>query len=116
MRLVLGLVVGRVEVVAAALEAGIHDREVLIRQGDIDDDVGLEGPEQLAQRGHVVGIDLGGLHAVTADGGRHGVAFGFGTAGEHHVREDGIGSDLLGYDRSDATRTDDKGSTHRYEN
>ena len=116
MRLVAGLVVGRVEVVAAALEAGVHDREVLIRQGDVDDDVGLEGAEQLAQRRHVVGIDLGGLHAVAADGGRHGVAFGFGTAGQHHVREDGIGSDLLGHDRSDATRTDDKGSTHRYEN
>ena len=45
-RLVLGFVVGRIEVVGAAFEAGVHDREVLIGQGDIHDDVGPEGAEQ----------------------------------------------------------------------
>ena len=113
MRLVLGFVVGRVEVVAAALEAGVHDREVLIRQRDIDYDVGTERAEEFAELRHVVGIDLGGLHPVAADGGRHGIAFGFGAAGQHHIREHGIGGDLLGHHGADASRTDNQRFTHR---
>jgi hypothetical protein len=107
MRLVLRLVVGRVEVVAAALQARVHDREILVWQGNVDNDVGLESAEQRAQLGHAVGIDLGGLDAVAADGCGHGIAFGFGAAGEHHFREDRIGGDLLGNDRTDASGTDD---------
>ena len=112
MRLVLRLVVGRIEVVAAALEAGIHNRQVLIGKRHVDHDVGLERAEQFAQLGHVVGIDLRRLHPVTADGSRHGVAFGFGTAGQHHVRKNRIGSDFLGHDRSDASGADNQSSTH----
>ena len=89
-RLVARLVVGRVEVVAAAFEAGVHDREILVRKRHVDHDVGFERAEQFAQLRHAVGVDLGGLHAVAADGGRNGVAFGFGTAGQHHVREAGL--------------------------
>ena len=113
MRLVLGLVVGRVEVVAAAFEAGVHDRQVLIRQRHVDHDVGFERAEKFAELRHVVGIDLGGLHAVAADGGRHGIAFGFGAAGQHHIRKHGIGSDLLGHHGADASRTDNQRFTHR---
>ena len=106
MRLVLGLVIGRVEVVAAAFEAGVHDRQVLIRQGHVDHDVGTERAEEFAQFGHIVGIDLRGLDTAAADSRRNGVALGFGTAGQHHVRKNGIGGDFLGYDRSDASGTD----------
>ena len=107
MRLVLRLVVGRIEVVAPALEAGIHDGEVLVRQGDVDDDVGLESAEQRTQLGHAVGIDLGRLDPVAADGSGDGVALGLGTAGEHDLRKYGIGGDLLRDDRADTARTDD---------
>ena len=79
MCLVLRLVVGCVEVVAAAFEAGVHDRKVLVRKRHVDHDVGFERAEQFAQLRHAVCVDLGGLHAVAADGGRNGVAFGFGT-------------------------------------
>ena len=113
MRLVLRLVVGRVEVVAAAFEAGVHDREILVRKRHVDHDVGFERAEQFAQLRHAVGVDLGGLHAVAADGGRNGVAFGFGTAGQHHVREDGIGRDFLRHHRSDAAGSDYQRFTHR---
>ena len=106
MRLVFRLVVGRVEVVAAAFEAGVHDRQILIRKRYVDHDVGFERAEQLAQLRHVVGIDLGGLHAVAADSCRHGIACGFGTAGQHHVRKDGIGCNFLRHHRSDASCTD----------
>ncbi len=107
------LVIGRIEVIAPALEAGIHDGEVLVRQGDVDDDVGLERPEQFAQLGDAVGVDLRGLDPSPADGGGHGVAFGFGAAGEHHVGEDGIGGDLLRDDRPDTPRADNQGFTHK---
>ena len=112
-RLVARLVVGRVEVVAAAFEAGVHDREVLIRQGHVHDDIGFEGAEKLAQLRNIVGIDLGGLHAVAADGCGDGVAFGLGPARKHHIRKDGIGRDLLRHDRTDASGSDNKRSTHR---
>ena len=114
MRLVAGFVVGRVEVVAAAFQTGIHDRQVLIRERHVDDDIRLEGPEQLAQLRHVVGIDLGGLHAVATDGRRHGIAFGFGTGGQHHVRENGVGGDLLRHHRTDTSCSDNQRFTHRY--
>ena len=114
MGLVLGLVVGRIEVVAATLEAGIHDRQILIRERHVDHDVGLEGPEEFAQLRHVVGVDLGGLHPVASDGRGNGIAFGFGSAGQHHLREDRIGSDLLGHDRSDTSGSDNQCFTHRY--
>ena len=106
MGLVLGFVVGRVEVIAAAFEAGVHDGQILVRKRHVDDDVGFEGAEQLAELRHIVGVDLGGLHAVAADGRRNGIAFGFGSAGQHHVRKDGIGCDFLGDDRPDTSGTD----------
>ncbi len=106
MGLVLGFVVGRVEVIAAAFEAGVHDGQILVRKRHVDHDVGFERAEKFAELRHIVGIDLGGLHAVAADGGRYGIAFGFGAAGQHHIRKHGIGSDFLGDDRPDTSGTD----------
>ncbi|MCH5230149.1 MAG: hypothetical protein J1F12_09230, partial [Muribaculaceae bacterium] len=34
------------------------------------------------------------------------------TAGQHHLREERIGSDFLRYDGADAAGTDDQGFTH----
>ena len=58
------LVVGGVYVVDAGFEAGVHEGEVLIGQGDVDEDVGLEIFEEFYGGGHVIGVDGGG-----ADGG-----------------------------------------------
>ncbi len=107
MGLVLGLVVGRVEVVAAAFEAGVHDRQVLVRQRHVDHDIGLEGAEQFAEFGDAVGIHAGRLHPIAADGRRDGIAFRLGAAGQHHRRKDGIGRDLLRNDGSDTAGPDD---------
>ena len=106
MRFVLWLVVGRIEVIDAAFQAGVHDREILIGKGHVDDDIGTEGAEEFAQFGNAVGIDLSGLYAAAADRRRNGVALGFGTTGQHHVCKNGISGDFLGYDRSDASGTD----------
>ncbi len=40
MRLVARLVIGGVHIIGAGIEAGVHDREVLIGQGQIDDQLG----------------------------------------------------------------------------
>ena len=112
-RLVTGFVVRRVEVVAAAFEAGVHDREILVRKGHVDNDIGLELPEQRTQFGDVVGIDLGGFDTAAADGGRDGVAFRFGAAGQHDVAEYGVCGDLLRHHGSDTSGADNQGFTHR---
>ena len=52
------LVVGGVEVVHAGLEAGVHQRQVLVGQGDVDQQVGLDALEQRDRLGDVVGVDL----------------------------------------------------------
>ena len=52
------LVVGGVHVVDARLEAGIHDRQILIRKRHVDDEVGLDLLQQLDGLGNVVGVDL----------------------------------------------------------
>lgn len=60
MRLLRRFVVGRVEVADAGLQAGIHDREVLIRERDIHDEVGLELPNHLHEPRRIHRIDLRG--------------------------------------------------------
>ena len=112
MRFVPWLVVGRIEVIDAAFQAGVHDREILIGKGHVDDDIGTEGAEEFAQFGNAVGIDLSGLYAAAADRRRNGVALRLGAAGQHHVREDWIGRHLLRYDRTDAACADNQSSTH----
>ena len=61
MRLVLRLVVGRVEIVASAGQTSLHNRQILIRQGEIDDQFGLVVVEKCLQLLHIVGIDLRGF-------------------------------------------------------
>ncbi len=107
MRLVTGLVVCRVEVADAGLEARLHDREVLIRQGHVDDHVGLEVAHERNQSLHVVGIDGGGRYVGFAYGGGHGVALALGAAGDHDVGEDiGVLRHLVRYDGTDAAAAD----------
>ena len=57
MSLLFRLVVGRVEIVDAALEAGLHDCEVLIRESDVDAYFGLVTAEEFAELLYTVGID-----------------------------------------------------------
>jgi hypothetical protein len=58
LRLVSRLVVGGVEVMHARFEARIHDRKILIRQGQIDDDLRLDLFDQRRHLTGVVGINL----------------------------------------------------------
>ena len=61
LRLVQRLVVGRVDVMHPRFEAGIHDSQVLVRQGDIEDEVRPDFPYQGDGLRHVVRVDRMGL-------------------------------------------------------
>ena len=67
--LVFRLIVGCVQIVAAACQAGLHDSEVLIGQGQVHHQFGLVVVEERFELLHVVGVNLCGLDI-------HVVAFG----------------------------------------
>ena len=60
-RLVFRLIVGGVEIVASAGQTRFHNRQILIRQSEIDHQFGLVVVEKGLQLFHIVGIDLRGL-------------------------------------------------------
>ncbi len=78
-----GFVVGCIQVVDARLEAGIHDGEVLVGQGDIDDQFRLFPLQQRCQFRHIVRVDLCGADwPAQLIGDR--LALGLGAAGKHN--------------------------------
>ena len=114
---VFGLIVGRVEIVDTALEAGIHDGEVLVGQGQVDDQLWLVPFEQGHKLRHLVGVDLVGgdvAHTQAAlDGGCHLVAFLLVARGNHNLVEHiGILGALEGAHGAHATATNDKYFVH----
>ena len=115
--LVLRLVVGRVEVVAARLQAGLHDGEVLIGQGQVHHDVGLVAAEQLHELRHLVGIYLCRLNPFEASGALHGggqaVAFSFRARCNHDVGEDiGVLRNLMSGNGGHASGADNQYFSH----
>ena len=58
MRLVRRLVVGRVEIGDARLEARVHDREVLVGQCDVHHEIGLIALDERHETRHVHRVDL----------------------------------------------------------
>ena len=111
--LVAWLIVGGVQVVDAAAQAGLHDGQVLIGQGQVDDHVGFVAVEQSHELVHVVGIHLVGGDVVLADGFGHSVTLGAVARGNHdlvkHVR---ILCTLVGAHGADTTATNDNDFTH----
>lgn len=84
MSFVFRLIVGRVEIIDPAFQTCVHDREVLIGEGYVDDKHGLVAVEQFhklrnAVSIHTVGVDLGSLWHGFAYGIGYGVAFAFCT-------------------------------------
>ncbi len=111
--LVLGLVVGGVEIVHAALQASLHDGEILVGEGDVYHDVGTVAVEQLHELVNGVGIDAVGCHAVGAYGLGHGVAFRLGARGNNNLIEHfGVHGAFVGHYRAHSTGADDKDFIH----
>ncbi len=109
MSLVFRLIVGRIEIIAATSQTGIHDGQVLIRQGKVYHQLRLIVGEEGFQLLHVVSIHLSSLdvHLIAGlvDILHDLVALSLATAGYHkvckHLRilsylECGNGSDASG--------------------
>ena len=87
---VLGLIVGGVHVVDAAGKAGVHDGQILIRQGDVHHQIGLVALDEGDDLIHMVGIHLCGGDLGSGFGGQFCsqlVALGLGTAGDADLGE-----------------------------
>ena len=92
MSLILGLVVGRIKIVASASQAGIHDGKVLIRQCEVYDQFGLVVVEQSLELLNIVSINLCcldvSLISLCLDGLYQLITFLLPAAGNHELCED----------------------------
>jgi len=112
LRLVLGLVIGGVEVIDARFKAGIHDRQVLIRQREVHHEARAGLADQVDHRRDFLGVDFIGRDIAPAallHRSRDRVALGLGAAGQVDFGEDlGVERHLVDADRADAARTDNE--------
>lgn len=82
------LVVGRVDVVDAGVEAGVHQVEVLVGQGDVDEQLGAEGFDQGDRGLDIVRVDGGGMDRAARGGldvGGDGLALVLVAGGQHDL-------------------------------
>ena len=102
------LIVGRVEVADAVFEAGVHDVEILIRQGEVDHQFGAEVLEEAHQFVLVVGVHLSRAYAYVLNVLRDAIAFALRAAGQHDVgKHIGIHSHFLHGNGAHAPGADD---------
>ena len=110
------LVVGGVHVVDAAGEAGVHDGQILIGQGNVHHEVGLIALDEGDDLVHMVGIHLCGGDVGGGLGGKFCgqlVALGLGAAGDADVGEHfGDLAALVDGDGSHAAAADDQNFAH----
>ena len=110
------LVVGGVHVVDAARQAGVHDRQVLVGQGDVHDKVRPVPLDEGDELVHVVGVDLRGGDPGLGGGGQLGrqrVAFGLGAAGDAQLGKHFAGlAAFVDGDAGDAAAADDENFAH----
>ena len=108
---VFGLVVCRIHIIDAAGQAGVHDGQILIGQGDVHDQIGLYVVDERNQFIYLVGIDLTG-----GDLGLGGalelflerVALGLGAACDADFLKDlAVLAALVDCDRRNAAAADD---------
>ena len=89
-------------------EAGIHDGQILIGQGDIDDDLGLEAFQQRHEFWHMIGIDSCCLNWTLQFRG-DAVTLRFRAAGQHDFTENiGQLGAFMSDDAADAACSDDE--------
>ena len=80
-------IVGGIQIIDARFQARIHDRQILIRQGDIEHQIGLVFFDQRHHLRHIVRIHLlGGNRPRQCR--RNGIALGLGPAGQNDLVKD----------------------------
>ncbi len=110
---ILGLIVGCVEIVDSAFKTGIHDREVLIRQGNVDNHVGLVFFEKFDQLRHRICVDRVGCDVWSADSLCDGVTFGFCAGCKHYLVEHfGVLGAFVSHDCADTAGSDNDNFSH----
>ena len=108
------LVVGRVEVMHAALKAGVHDMQVLVGQGNVEHHERFDRADELTELRHVVSVNLGrgNLHAVTLPDALGDLpAAGFRAARQRDVPEGAVEGSLgalVGNDTAHTARADNE--------
>ena len=83
--LVFRLVVRRIQIIHPTFQASIHNRQVLIGQSHIHNNIGLKRTHQGAQFGNIVGIHSRRLYPVTTDRRCNLVALRFRAARQHNI-------------------------------
>ena len=110
-----GLVIGGIKIMDAGFQTGIHDVQILVGEGDIDDHDRPEQTDQSHQLGNIVGIDprrqqlLAGqrLH-LRGDL----VALRFGAAGQHDLGEFGNRRAFMGDNGANAAGANNQNLAH----
>ena len=88
--LILRLVVGGIHIVTTCLQASLHDGEVLIRQSQVDNQLGFVGTHKLDQLLYAISIHLSSLNLCAILLVQHISqvnTFLFCTTGNHHLCE-----------------------------
>ena len=107
------LVVGRVEIVDVTFQTCVHDREVLIGESHIDDNVGFVTVEKLNKLLDAVGIDAVSSDAAASDLAGYRLAFAARARGKHYFGKDiGVLGTLVSDDGSHTARSYDKNFSH----
>ena len=115
MSLVARFVVGGIEIVDAALEAGVHDGEVLIGESNVYHHVGAMTAEELAQFGYRVGVDAVGGNVGLSDGLGQRVALGLIARGNHDFGEYlGVLRAFVRHHGADTSGTDNDNFCHLF--
>ena len=113
MRHVLGLVVGGVQIIYSALQAGLHDVEVLIRKGHVDNHVGFVAVEQCHNFLNAVSVDAVGRNVGFAYFLCQGLALGECAGSEDYLAENfGMLGAFTGNYCAYASDTDDNDFCH----
>ena len=107
------LVVGRVEIVDSTFETGVHNRQILIRKSDIDDELGLVAVEKLDELFHRVGVDAVGGHVRLVYLCGHGVALRACARSDYYLTEHlRVLGAFMGYDGAHSATADDDDFCH----
>jgi hypothetical protein len=114
---ILGLVIRGVQVIDARFKAGVHDRQILIGQREVDDMGDAMGTDQRGGGGGIIGVDFGGGDGdagARLDRFGDGIAFELAAAGQHDRRENvAVHRHLVHCDRTDAACADYQNLIHR---
>ena len=97
------------------MQTSLHDGEVLVGQGKIHDQVGLELVEECYELLHAVGVNLGGFDVIATNGLDNGVAFRLGATCYHDfAKHISVLCHLVGSYGCDATGADNQYFSHLY--